>query len=471
MMGKRIMAFAVSIALVSTAQASVQSEMQSWFNDLGSMGNVTTPQVIQGQTQTVYTGGSLYMRSPVRNYQLGSFQPPSVRGGCGGIDVFAGSFSFISSENLTALMRNIANNAIGYAFMAAIKSIDPMLGDIMQYLQDQASKINNMNLNSCQMAEGIVTAAADALTDKKEQSNAQGTGSTLSNLWSDSFMSFDTWRKDKNAKKQAREQAANADAGLKEMLQGGNLVWRALGKTNVPDELKELMMSLIGTIIITPPADPDGGNANSATWDSRTGSGIGFKDFIGDPTVQTHRLALLKCDDLADCKNPAIVSNQPTESFAWRVNQVLIKAIAAIRSRTPQAFTELDSAVFTSTAVPVWRLAAISATGGNDKFIQNYSRAIAIELANSWFKNTIKTLEAALAKGGGGGMGADAVKAIEGIRSQIAAARQLAAAEYMAEYQKAASMIEMQRATQWMHETMMRSMPTDLQRSMLTFNR
>lgn len=113
MFRKRLIAAAIAVTFSVSASASIQSEMQSWFNEMGAYGNVTGAQVVQGQTTTVYTGGSMYMRTPIRNYQLASIAPPSIRGGCGGIDLFAGSFSFINSEQLTALLRNIANNAVG----------------------------------------------------------------------------------------------------------------------------------------------------------------------------------------------------------------------------------------------------------------------------------------------------------------------------------------------------------------------
>ena len=102
--------------LVTPAQATVNQSMQDWFNDIGAYGNVTGPNAYRGQTMNLYTGGSLYMRTPVRNYQLASIAPPSFTAGCGGIDLFAGSFSFINKEQFVALLRNIGNNAIGAAF-------------------------------------------------------------------------------------------------------------------------------------------------------------------------------------------------------------------------------------------------------------------------------------------------------------------------------------------------------------------
>ena len=65
----------------------------------------------------------------------------------------------------------------------------------------------------------------------------------------------------------------------------------------------------------------------------------------------------------------------------------------------------------------------------------------------------------------------DVVQASASLNEQIANVRKLAASEYVAQYQKAVSMAELQKTTQWLHETMMRSMPVDVQKSLLTFNR
>lgn len=128
----------------SPAKADVSQSMQDWFNQIGAYGNVTGPNAYRGQTMNFYTGGSLYMRTPVRNYQLASISPPSFRAGCGGIDLFAGSFSFINKEQFVALLRNIGNNAIGAAFNMALCSMSPDLCDILKYLQDQSAKMNNL---------------------------------------------------------------------------------------------------------------------------------------------------------------------------------------------------------------------------------------------------------------------------------------------------------------------------------------
>ena len=76
---------ALAITSPASHAADLNSEMQSMFNDLGALGNVTTPGAFRGQAMNLYTGGSLMMRAPGRNYPLLNAQLPSLRAGCGEI--------------------------------------------------------------------------------------------------------------------------------------------------------------------------------------------------------------------------------------------------------------------------------------------------------------------------------------------------------------------------------------------------
>ena len=70
---------------------------------------------------------------------------PGYRSGCGGIDLFSGGFSFINSDQLVGLLKNVMNNAKGYAFTLALEAATPQLANVIKYLQEQAAKINAMN--------------------------------------------------------------------------------------------------------------------------------------------------------------------------------------------------------------------------------------------------------------------------------------------------------------------------------------
>lgn len=112
---------AACLALSATpASADVNSELNRFWNDLGATSTFTGPTTFQGQAAGYYTGGSLRVRSGTRTAQLGSIQLPSVEAGCGGIDIFSGSLSLISKNELVQLSKAIAANAVGYAFDLAL---------------------------------------------------------------------------------------------------------------------------------------------------------------------------------------------------------------------------------------------------------------------------------------------------------------------------------------------------------------
>ena len=55
-----------------------------------------------------WTPGNLHLRAPVRSEQVATVNLPSFRSGYGGIDAFAGAFSFINSDQLFAVARTFA---------------------------------------------------------------------------------------------------------------------------------------------------------------------------------------------------------------------------------------------------------------------------------------------------------------------------------------------------------------------------
>jgi len=92
----------------------LNAEVNTMFNNLGAIGNYTAPGAFRGQTFNTYTGGNLMMRSPNKVYQLAAIQFPSAKAGCGGIDVFGGSFSHISATEFKNMLKNHHGGAAGH---------------------------------------------------------------------------------------------------------------------------------------------------------------------------------------------------------------------------------------------------------------------------------------------------------------------------------------------------------------------
>ena len=103
----RVLTCSVFLTLSITAQASVSSDLTNFFNKTGYASNVTSPMAFESQASGYFGGGSLFVRSQVREYRLVHLSMPTYRAGCGGIDLFTGSFSFLSHEKLVDLESTI----------------------------------------------------------------------------------------------------------------------------------------------------------------------------------------------------------------------------------------------------------------------------------------------------------------------------------------------------------------------------
>lgn len=147
---------AALLTVTPAASADVNSDMNQFFNKLGFASNTTQPGVWQGQAAGYAYGGSLYARTQVKNIQLISMTLPDINAGCGGIDAYLGSFSFINGDQLQRFVKQIMSNAAGYFFDLALQTTVPEIKTAKDFLQKMASDINSMNLSSCQVAQGLV---------------------------------------------------------------------------------------------------------------------------------------------------------------------------------------------------------------------------------------------------------------------------------------------------------------------------
>jgi len=94
---RRTLTIAPLLLASSLAYADVNSDLNHFFGKLGFESNTTMPHAWQGQAAGYASGGSIYMRTAVKQVQLVSMQVPSLNAGCGGIDAYLGAFSGIFS--------------------------------------------------------------------------------------------------------------------------------------------------------------------------------------------------------------------------------------------------------------------------------------------------------------------------------------------------------------------------------------
>ncbi|MBN7124692.1 conjugal transfer protein TraH [Erwinia billingiae] len=248
-----LLSAATALVISSPALADVQGDLNGFFGSLGYDGNVSKAQAWQGQAAGYMTGGSVYLRNPVKQVQLISMQVPSLNAGCGGIDAYLGAFSFINGAELQRFVKQIMSNAAGYAFDLALQTMVPELKQAKDFLQKLASDVNSANMSSCQAAQGIIGGLwpVSQVSNQKICQDIAGE----SNLFSDWAAS----RQGCTVGGQADSVTGRAGDDMKDqVLKNKNLVWDALGRNHLFDgnrQLKELVMSIVGSIIFNKTGD------------------------------------------------------------------------------------------------------------------------------------------------------------------------------------------------------------------------
>ena len=376
----------LSFVLVNSIYASGSTDLGNFFDRIGFANNVTQSHSYQSQAAGFVSMGSIYARDQVRNIQLMHVDAPSIRAGCGGIDLTAGGFSFISSAEITKFMQSILSNGAGYALNLALETEAPEIAHAMQFMQKLAADINGNNLNSCEMAE---TASA-MLWPKNRAAHQQICQDIAAN--SNAFSDWAAARQGCSTGGQIDNQLAIAKTNPEykdRVLLNTNIVWEALSHNNFiaeDHELAEIYMSISGTIVFDK-------NAAIKTYPALSTN----KDFIKS-LLYGGKLPSYKCSEHKDCLNISMGEHTITQKMAL-VSQVqdLMKGIYNnILAGT--ALTLKQSGLIELTQPPVFQL--ISASAQQNIGIQSsyeLAQNVATDLLAQYLANSLEIIRASLA--------------------------------------------------------------------------
>jgi len=274
------------VAVNIQAQTGIQRQLNKKFN---AMGNFSAPGTYDTQTRGVLSGGQMTVKNRIYSENMVSFAPPSWKAGCGGIDLFGGSFSFISGEQLVQLMRSIASNAASYAFQLALDNVCPDCSKWISEFQNALQDMNEMMSNSCQLAQGIVHDVASAFSNsaKNEARLSESFMGRVSGVF-DSFSSL----KGKDATKSATSQGNENTPAYQKIV--GNIVWKELKERNVGQwfdyssdtKLLETMMSITGSLIVHPADEGAEEGTNKTT--RMPGNKVGIHDLLQGGTFKIY---------------------------------------------------------------------------------------------------------------------------------------------------------------------------------------
>ncbi|MBW6123170.1 conjugal transfer protein TraH [Pseudomonas aeruginosa] len=397
--------FATVFALMpGISSANIQSQMDSMFE---SMSNTTGGGYFETATRGVIAGGSMRVRNKIATDPLVSFRPPSFQAGCGGIDMFAGSFSFINAQQFVQSLRSVAANAVGvasgYAFKLALNAMGPTVHNVIQNLQEVMQDINSLMSNSCQLAQGLVTEAFSAF-DAKTDMNAstenvtKGIGDVFSQLKPSNLIG--------SSPKTEQAKAGNA-AICKDY---GNILWCSMRKNSIKDtfqygsnQTEELIMSLVGSAVVGDMGDAEDGKGQTRKLDYLPPLNITLKDIIEGRKSDPINVYSCK-SDYEYCADPKV------EPLAFDgLAEKIVKAFNGSGSNPGIVYKwATNTGSFTSTESQV--LAALQQTGFSamiqrlsqrsqsiaQGFVQEHARLIARDAVASLVRSYISAAEASM---------------------------------------------------------------------------
>jgi len=382
----------MSPALTSPAKAGF---MEDFFNSAGAMSNVTNAQVYSTGTSELLSGGSLVFKSPQRTFTPFSFTPPSLKAGCGGIDMYMGAFGMANKQEFVQFLRNVGQNSAGLAFKVALQAMSPDLATQVQEIADTINDWNKYFGSSCEAAKRVMDSGPNAWLSEvvgNAKRNLVATGAVTGETEARDMVETNGDAAINNAP--SRQNDAGKTIESAEI----NIVWAAMNRgtlSGLTDDEKEIMMSLFGTTILRKI-----GSGDSATLraDPKLEAKFKISALVGNPAGPPGTFTLLKCDDPDRCLNPYSISVQmPTFGQLFYTKSTALRD--AIRNRTQPNLQDLKL-LSMGTSLPLIRIIEVSAATSqsllNDEMLEVWSTAAAWEIASQYVEDVAGNLQVML---------------------------------------------------------------------------
>jgi conjugative transfer pilus assembly protein TraH len=333
----------------------------------------------------------LHGRTPTRNENPLTIQLPSARAGCGGIDVFAGSFSHINSDQLVALSKAVANQSLALLFDVALETISPMLAEKMGQFRALAEEVNQFNINSCEQAAGLV-GSVWSKHDSASKVICQNIGNR-NGLFTDYAA--------------ARHGCATGGERSRTLNQGGefseikvddvNLAWQSMRKKPYLAEREsfaEFLMAMTGTVILRKAANDDA-QPRIDVIPSRATQPQTIHALLNGGTVP-----VLRCDNADTCLAPTLATTTIAEADALKqqVTTLMTSILDKIITDARGGLSREELGFLNTTTLPVYKMLNVSAAygGGAGAFLEidTLAEVVAMDMVLNFLNTTVKEVQA-----------------------------------------------------------------------------
>lgn len=329
--------------------------VKDYFDATQAMSNVTEAGVREAGVVSTVTGGGFVYRTPRTDFVPFSVTPPSLKAGCGGIDLFLGAFSIPSREEFVSFLKSVGTALPGLAFQLALQTMAPDLNEQVGRYADLIRSYTNRYTDSCEAARALLdnTGATEHLTRVVE-----GAKNALRSDGSVADQSEADRRVRDNGEKAIAASPIRKDSGGNVVdAPEINLTWALLsgGKLGAADfdsvSLRETMMTLLGTTVFT-----QEGKGENAVLVAREIAGVDLLPVLFNETGKDTSLVKLTCDEAKRCLSPERKPMYDTDLVA-ELKEAADHYLTALKSRDASLVTD-DEMLFLASvsSVPLLRI-------------------------------------------------------------------------------------------------------------------
>ena len=329
--------------------------VKDYFDATQAMSNVTEAGVREAGAVSTVTGGGFVYRTPRTDFVPFSVTPPSLKAGCGGIDLFLGAFSIPSREEFVSFLKSVGTALPGLAFQLALQTMAPDLNEQVGRYADLIRSYTNRYTDSCEAARALLdnTGATEHLTRVVE-----GAKNALRSDGSVADQSEADRRVRDNGEKAIAASPIRKDSGGNVVdAPEINLTWALLsgGKLGAADfdsvSLRETMMTLLGTTVFR-----QEGKGENAVLVAREIAGVDLLPVLFNETGKDTSLVKLTCDEAKRCLSPERKPMYDTDLVA-ELKEAADHYLTALKSRDASLVTD-DEMLFLASvsSVPLLRI-------------------------------------------------------------------------------------------------------------------
>lgn len=329
--------------------------VKDYFDATQAMSNVTEAGVREAGAVSTVTGGGFVYRTPRTDFVPFSVTPPSLKAGCGGIDLFLGAFSIPSREEFVSFLKSVGTALPGLAFQLALQTMAPDLNEQVGRYADLIRSYTNRYTDSCEAARALLdnTGATEHLTRVVEGAkNALRSDGTVADQ-----SEADRRVRDNGEKAIAASPIRKDSGGNVVDAPEINLTWALLsgGKLGAADfdsvSLRETMMTLLGTTVFT-----QEGKGENAVLVAREIAGVDLLPVLFNETGKDTSLVKLTCDEAKRCLSPERKPMYDTDLVA-ELKEAADHYLTALKSRDASLVTD-DEMLFLASvsSVPLLRI-------------------------------------------------------------------------------------------------------------------